>query len=132
MPISVDDLMAEARTVVVSLNPQEAASAMADGACLIDTRCSADRAADGAVPGSVHHPRTVLEWRMDPDSEAPDPAIADRSLHHIIMCNDGYSSLLAGLNLARMGFVRISHLAGGFRAWAAAGLAVEAGPETAG
>lgn len=128
MAMSIDDLISEARARINSLTPQEAAAAMADGAILVDTRCTADHEAEGVIPGSVHHPRTVLEWRLDPASERPDPAIADRSLQHIIMCNDGYSSILAAANLERMGFERIAHLEGGFRAWKQAGLPVAADP----
>jgi len=122
MAISVEDLMADARLHVESLSPAEARDAISAGAILIDTRCSADREAEGVVPGSVQHHRTVLEWRLDPESESHDRAVADRSLRHIIMCNDGYSSLLAAGNLARMGFERIGHLDGGYRGWKAAGL----------
>jgi rhodanese-related sulfurtransferase len=67
----------------------------------------------------------VLEWRVDPDSENPDPAIAARSLCHIIIRNDGYSSLPAAANLVRVGFGNTAHLDGGFRAWRAARLPVE-------
>ncbi len=126
MAVSITELMAEARGVIASLSPQDAARAVAAGAVLIDTRCDADRESEGVVPGSVHHHRTVLEWRMDPGSEAPDLSIADTSLRHIIMCNDGYSSLLAAWNLVRMGYEHTAHLEGGFRAWKGSGLPVDA------
>ena len=41
---------------------------MADGALVIDTRDSADREAEGELPGSVIVTRNVLEWRMSPSS----------------------------------------------------------------
>jgi rhodanese-related sulfurtransferase len=125
MALSVDDLVAEAQWLVELLSPKAAAAAMADGAILIDTRCSEDRSEHGVVPGSIHHPRTVLEWRVDPNSVTRDPAVADRSTRLIIMCSDGYSSVLAGANLVRMGFERTGHVIGGFHAWKAAGLPVE-------
>ena len=50
------------------------------------------------------------------------PRIADLDARVIIVCNDGYSSSLAAANLARLGFTRAADLAGGYRAWAAAGL----------
>lgn len=125
MALSVDDLVAEAQWLVELLSPEGAAAAMVEGAILIDTRCSEDRSKDGVVPGSIHHPRTVLEWRVDPDSPSRDPAIADRSARLVIMCSDGYSSVLAGANLVRMGFARTGHVIGGFHAWKAAGLPVE-------
>jgi rhodanese-related sulfurtransferase len=120
MAMSIEDLMAEARSMITTPAPAEAAAALVDGAILVDTCCDADRAAEGIVPGSVHHP---LEWRLDPDSERP--AVADRPLRHIIMCNDGYSSVMAAANLVRMGFTNTAHLEGGFRAWKAQGFPVD-------
>lgn len=125
MVLSAADLIAEALELIEEMPPQAAAAAMAEGAILIDTRCVADRESEGIVPGSVLHHRTVLEWRVDPEAESRDPKVADRSMRHIIMCNDGFSSALAAANLMRMGFENTGHLEGGFRAWKAAGLTVE-------
>ena len=51
--------------------------------------------------------------------------MTDPDLRLVIVCNDGYSSLLAAAGLVRMGFDRCGHLEGGHRAWMAAGLPVE-------
>ena len=42
--------------------------------------------------------------------------------HVIIMCSQGYASSLAAASLQDIGLVNATDLAGGFRAWAAAGL----------
>jgi rhodanese-related sulfurtransferase len=115
-------LLREARARIDRLGPEEAAAEIEAGAVVVDTRCPDDRRAEGESPGSLHVPRTVLEWRADPASDARDSRIADRGLRLIVVCNDGYSSSLAAANLRRLGFVRVADLAGGYRAWAAAGL----------
>lgn len=122
---TVDVLLARARARIRRYAPAEAAAAQRDGAVLVDTRDSADRAAEGAIPGAVWIPRTVLEWRADPTSEQPDPRIADPRRRLIVVCNDGYSSSLAAASLIDLGFADAGDLAGGFRAWRAAGLPVE-------
>ena len=121
---TVDDLMREAAEVVARLGPANAYRATEEGAVLVDTRCDADRAAEGIIPGSVHAPRTVLEWRADANSEFTDARLCDGS-RLIVMCNDGYSSLLAAANLHRLGHADVADVVGGFRAWKAAGLPVE-------
>ncbi len=76
------------------------------------------------MPQSVHVPRTVREWRLDPSSEVGDPSISGPEATLILMCNDGYSSSLAAANLLRLGFEHAGDMIGGFRAWEAAGLPV--------
>jgi rhodanese-related sulfurtransferase len=63
----------------------------------------------------------VLEWRFAPDSPWRLPqAGADARL--VLVCNEGYASSLAADSLRRLGVRAATDLAGGFRAWAAAGL----------
>jgi rhodanese-related sulfurtransferase len=122
---TVDDLLAEARSRLLRLGPEQAAAAMEGGAVLVDIRSEAQRAADGAVPGAIWHPRNVLEWRCDPDCEARDPRIGGLDRHVIVMCDQGYQSSLAAANLQALGFARATDLDGGFQAWRAAELPVE-------
>jgi rhodanese-related sulfurtransferase len=92
---------------------------------LVDTRQERDRRRDGAVPGSLPIPRTVLEWAVDPASGCPNPAVGGFDRQLIVMCNEGFSSSLAAANLRRLGFDRATDLVGGFAAWRAAGLPVQ-------
>ncbi len=119
---TIDEKIEAARQRIQRHSPVEAAAAQRAGAVLVDTRDSADRVAEGAIPDSVWHPRNVLEWRADPTSELPDPRIADPSLELIVVCNDGYSSSLAAASLVELGFARAGDMAGGYRAWKRAGL----------
>jgi rhodanese-related sulfurtransferase len=123
--VTVEDLLARARSNLTRLEPHEAAAAIEDGAVLIDVRSEVQRDRDGVVPGALFFPRNVLEWRCDPASGASDERVSDRARELIVMCDEGYQSSLAAANLKRLGFERATDLAGGFQAWLAAGLPVE-------
>jgi rhodanese-related sulfurtransferase len=123
--LTADELLAEARRGLSRLEPVEAASAISAGAVLVDVRSEVQRQRDGVVPGSVFFPRNVLEWRCDPASPGRDERVSDLRRLLIVMCDEGYQSSLAAANLRRLGFERATDLAGGFRAWRAAGLPVE-------
>ena len=64
--------------------------------------------------------RNVLEWRFDPASAARLP-LASYDLQVIVFCSEGYTSSLAAASLQDLGIRRAADLAGGFRAWEAAG-----------
>jgi len=113
-------VLAEARARIARYTPSEAA--VADGILLVDLRSSDERRDRGVIPGSVHVPRSVLEWRADPTSDWHDPALAGPRL--VLVCAQGYSSSLAAASLVDLG-VDAGDLDGGFEAWAAAGLPVE-------
>jgi rhodanese-related sulfurtransferase len=116
----IDRMLAEARTRITRYSPAEAAAA--DDILLVDVRTGDERHATGVIPGSVHVARSVLEWRADPPSASHDPSLAGKRL--VIVCAQGYSSSLAAATLVELG-VDAGDLAGGFDAWAAAGLPVE-------
>ena len=80
-----------------------------------------------SVPGALLVERNVLEWRFDPRSEARLPEATGYDVHLIIMCAEGYSSSLAAASLQDLGLRNATDLAGGFVAWASAGLPVQAG-----
>jgi rhodanese-related sulfurtransferase len=126
---TLDDLLADARARIRRLTPAQALAAQRAGALLVDTRSQDERARDGIVPGSLHVPRTVLEWRLDPESPWRNPHAEgglDREV--ILLCAHGYSSSLAAATLVDLGFERAGDVEGGFEAWRAAGLPVAAAP----
>ena len=123
--LTIDELLAAARSRLDRLEPADAARAVDDGALLVDTRSADLRARDGAIPGAVPVPLSVLYWRLDPASESRDPALADPGRQVILICAHGYSSSLAAATLQDLGFARATDVVGGFEAWAAAGLPVE-------
>jgi rhodanese-related sulfurtransferase len=119
--VTVDDLLAEARSRLERLGPDESRAAVDDGAVLIDIRTESQRAADGVVPEAHFVPRNVLEWRLDPASAHRDPELAKPAARVIVMCDEGYASSLAAVTLHELGITRATDLDGGFQAWKAAG-----------
>ncbi len=122
---TIDELLADARTKLDRLRPAEALEAQRAGALLVDTRSRDDRERHGVIPGSVHIPLSVVHWRLDPDFEYRDPAVADLERHVVLVCADGYSSSFAAVLLKEMGYERATDLDGGFNGWKASGLPVE-------
>jgi rhodanese-related sulfurtransferase/predicted metal-dependent enzyme (double-stranded beta helix superfamily) len=119
---SIADLLAEARSGLARLRPEAALAALTDGAVLVDIRPLEQRIVEGEVPGAIIIGRNVLEWRLDPRSEARIPALARPDARIIVMCSQGYASTLAAASVRRVGVTQATDLEGGFQAWKAAGL----------
>jgi rhodanese-related sulfurtransferase len=128
---TVDDLLSEARSKLDRLEPEEALAAQQAGALLIDTRSAEERRRSGVVPGALHIPRTVLEWRVDPETapEYRNPHVHGLEQRLIVVCAHGYSSSLAAATLQELGFAQATDVIGGFEAWKERGLAVHEGPD---
>ncbi|WIX79067.1 rhodanese-like domain-containing protein [Amycolatopsis carbonis] len=123
---SIDDFLAGARSSLDRVSPERASSLQAEGALIVDIRPHANRAAEGEIPGAVVVERIHLEWRLAPDSDWRLPGVTPDTTA-IVVCNEGYSSSLAAADLQRLGLKNATDLAGGFRAWAEAGLPVVEG-----
>jgi MFS family permease len=122
---SVHDLLAEARErIAPRLTPEAAQAELATGALLIDVRSDDERRANGVVPGSLHIPRSVLEWRVDPDSGHANPHITGLDRRLVLFCAQGFSSSFAAASLRELGCEGATDLIGGFEAWKGAGLPV--------
>jgi rhodanese-related sulfurtransferase len=126
--VSLDELLAAATAKIERVAPAEAA---ASGALLVDVRSRDSRDRDGVVPGALHVPRTVLEWRADPHGAWRNDELVAAE-HVIVLCDHGYSSIFAAAQLADLGYAA-GDVVGGFEAWRAAGLPVaEARPPAPG
>jgi rhodanese-related sulfurtransferase len=123
---TVDDLLNEARAKLDRLEPEEALAAQQAGALLIDTRSAEERRRRGVIPGALHIPRTVLEWRVDPDTtpEYRSPYVGGLDQQLVVVCAHGYSSSLAAATLQELGFTRATDVIGGFEGWMQRGLPV--------
>ncbi|MFI5845394.1 rhodanese-like domain-containing protein [Catenuloplanes sp. NPDC051500] len=118
----IADVLETARRTLDRLEPEAAHLAVHAGAMLVDIRPAAQRAATGEIPGALVIERNVLEWRLDPRSDARLP-FADRyDLPVIVFCQEGYTSSLAAAALKELGLYLATDLTGGFRAWRMAGL----------
>lgn len=121
----LEDLLVRARARIERLTPAEAWAAAQQGAVIVDTRAAPAR----VVPGSLLVPRTVLEWRLAPDSEWRSPHAPPPEARLILLCDHGESSSLAAASLLDVGFARAGDVIGGFEGWERDGLpAVEPPP----
>lgn len=121
---TIDEVLATARAGLERLDACAAHEAVVRGALLVDIRQDTHRQRDGVIPGALHLPRTVLEWRVDPDSPSRNPHVGGLERHLVLVCDHGYSSSLAAVSLRELGFASATDLVGGFRAWREAGLPV--------
>ena len=122
---SASELVTEAKTKVENLSVDAVEAELKSGnTVVIDLRESEELAATGRIPGSVHVPRGMLEFRADPTSPYHQDPI-DPSKRIILHCASGGRSALAATTLQAMGYNNVAHLDGGFTAWKAAGKPVE-------
>ena len=125
---TIASVLEEARAGLRRLTPVEAHLAVSGGALLVDTRTPWQREAQGELPGALVIDRTVLEWRLDPTSDARIPEAADYDRLVIVVCRQGYSSSLAAAGLQALGLWRATDVIGGVEAWLADGLPTSTGP----
>ena len=124
---TIDELLGAARARLDRLEPEAAHRAVVDdGAVLVDTRCAELRRERGRVPGAPEIPLSVLYWRVGSEATGSDPRLADPTSRIVLLCAHGYSSSMAAATLHDLGFPGATDVIGGFDAWEAAGLPVEA------
>ena len=91
---------------------------------LLDIRESEELKQHGIIAGSVHAPRGMIEFYVDPTLPYHRPEF-NKENRIILHCAGGARSALAAATLKQMGYENIAHLDGGFNAWKEAGLPVQ-------
>lgn len=118
VPRSINDVLVDARARLQRLTaPESWDAARSGGALIVDIRTPTDRARDGVIPGSLHLPRTLLEWRVDPTSPRAHPAVGGHERRLVLVCNEGFSSSLAAVALHEIGFTYATDIVEGIRGW---------------
>jgi len=121
---TVEEMRAEAEAEIDRLSPAEAHRATQNGDLMIDIRPLEQRQRDGLVPRAAIVDRNVLEWRLDPEGEHRNPDLARRDRRIILICDEGYQSVLAAATLRRFGLDSFDVI-DGVQGWMAAGLPLE-------
>jgi rhodanese-related sulfurtransferase len=117
-PVTLEELVALTRKRLSRVEPQQLAELMEQPEVVVlDTRTPTDRATYGCIPGSIHAPRTVLEWRVALDAPMRIAQITSHDQLLVVVCNEGFSSSLAAASLQSLGFHRATDLVGGVMAW---------------
>lgn len=118
-------MVAEARESIDNLSvDQVVAERSSSEPLLVDIREAEEIAATGAIPGSVHAPRGMLEFYADPASPYHREAFAPDA-RVILYCASSGRSALAVKTLQQLGYTNVAHLDGGVKAWTAAGQTLE-------
>jgi rhodanese-related sulfurtransferase/quercetin dioxygenase-like cupin family protein len=123
--LSIDQMLAAARTRLQRLSPKDAYEAAANSkAVLVDIRPTSQRALEGCIDGALIVERNVLEWRFDPASSSRLPLATSHDLQIVVFCSEGYTSSLAAAALQELGLWRATDIVGGVKAWREEGLPI--------
>src|SRR3984893_5200803 len=110
-------LVAEAKKHITEISPEEAAAKLQNReAVVIDVR-DKDEWDEEHIPHAIHLSRGTIE--LDIEEKVPDPNAVV-----ICHCGGGGRSALAAESLQKMGYKNVRSIAGGLKAWKAAGLPV--------
>ncbi|HJP04326.1 MAG TPA: rhodanese-like domain-containing protein [Gammaproteobacteria bacterium] len=111
------DLVARAESEIQALSPAEVDVRIGEeGVMLVDLRDIRELKREGKIPGSVHIPRGMLEFWIDPDSPYYKDYFDD-ACEVIFYCNKGWRSALATQTAQNMGVENVLHMSGGFERW---------------
>ena len=114
---SSQTLVSEALKEVKTITTEEALKLSNEGKCnLIDIREKGELDNTGRVENSNHIPRGMLEFWLDPESPYFKNGKLDMNKEMVLFCAGGLRSALAAKALKEMGFVKVSHIDGGFAA----------------
>lgn len=118
LAVTADELLAETRDRIDEIAAEEALARHGEnGVSFLDVRTEAER--ESMIPGAVHVPRALIEFKADPTSEYHDPAF-DPEKWYVCYCTVGLRSAFVTDRLQRMGY-DIVNLDGGIEAWSDTG-----------
>ena len=119
LKISAADMVARARARIKEVETVDAIKMLDDpDVIFVDLRDIRERQRSGAIPGSFHCPRGMVEFWIDPDSPYfKDIFAQDKTF--VFHCASGWRSAITVATLNDMGFAA-SHLKDGFSDWAKA------------
>ncbi len=121
----VKELVAEANAVVETIDVEQGLALHGDDSVMIvDIRDIRELQREGRIPGSVHAPRGMLEFWVDPASPYHKEIFASGK-RMVLHCASGWRSALAARALQEMGVENVCHMDGGFKGWKEAGGPVE-------
>ena len=118
-------LLREANAEITAIDaPAAIALHGSDDVVFVDLRDPREREREGKMPGAFACTRGMLEFWIDPESPYGKPIFTEPK-QFVFFCAGGLRSALAAKTVQDMGMEKISHLAGGFTAWKAAGGTVD-------
>ena len=122
---SSKELVEEANQQIKTLSPEEVKSLEKKGeVTLIDVRDIRELWKEGTLKNSIHIPRGMLEFWLDPQSSYFQEKKMSNVKNIVLFCALGFRSALATKALTDMGFKNVANASGGFDALKNAGLEV--------
>ena len=103
----VDD--AKTRVKEISVEEVRAKQARGESFLFVDVREDMEWAA-GRADGSIHLSKGIIERDIE-------RAVPDKNAEIVLYCGGGFRSALAADSLRKMGYRRVSSMAGGIGAW---------------
>lgn len=111
------DMVAAARARIKEVETRDAIAMVDDpDVVIVDIRDVRERARGGYIPGSVHAPRGMIEFWVDPDSPYFKEVFGQSDKTYLFHCASGWRSALTVATLQDMGF-EAAHLREGFSTW---------------
>jgi rhodanese-related sulfurtransferase len=124
LKISAADMVAAARERIEEIETPDLITMLEDpNVVIVDIRDIRERQRGGFIPGSVHAPRGMIEFWVDPDSPYHKEVFA-QDKKYVFHCASGWRSAITVATLQDMGF-EASHLKEGFSTWEKQGGPVE-------
>ena len=122
---SSKELVNEANKTIKVMSSEEVKSAYEKGEItLVDVRDIRELWKDGTIKDSIHIPRGMLEFWLDPQSSYfQEKKIGDMK-NIVLYCALGFRSALATKTLKEMGFTNVANAEGGFDSLKKAGLPI--------
>lgn len=118
-------MVADARARIKEVETVDAIKSVDDpDVIIVDIRDIRERQRSGYIPGSVHAPRGMIEFWVDPDSPYFKEVFGQADKTYLFHCASGWRSALTVATLKDMGF-EAAHLREGFSTWEAQGGPVE-------
>ena len=122
---SSQKLVEEANEIIETLSPSEIKSLIdKNEITLIDVRDIRELWRDGTIENSIHIPRGMLEFWLDPNSSYYKENKIKDTKKMVFFCAMGFRSALATKALVDMGFKNVANAKGGFDALKNVGLKV--------
>ena len=113
----IKELCEQAEREIETMDVEQVMKVMNDeNVQLVDIRDIRELWRDGAIPGSTHAPRGMLEFWVDPNSPYHREEFASGK-KFIFYCAGGMRSALAAQTVHNMGLAPVAHMAGGYGAW---------------
>ncbi|MEP3945581.1 rhodanese-like domain-containing protein [Ascidiaceihabitans sp.] len=116
LKISSAQMVADARARIEEIETSDLIGMVDDpNVVIVDIRDIRERQR-GHIPGSVHAPRGMIEFWVDPDSPYFKPVFGEDK-RYVFHCASGWRSAITVATLQDMGF-KAAHLREGFSTWA--------------